>query len=52
MAALQIPPHIIERILNHTIPGVAAIYNQHDYLRERRDAIERWSDHVATLVNA
>jgi hypothetical protein len=50
MAKLEIAPHVIERILNHAIPGVAAIYNQHDYLRERREAITKWSEHVAAIV--
>lgn len=46
MARMAIAPHVIEAILNHRsgiISGVAAIYNRHDYLEEKRDALERWS---------
>ena len=49
MARLGIPPHIADKILNHqsgTISGVAAIYQRHEFLVERKDALERWGDHV------
>ena len=35
LAALTVPPHVTERLLNHvsgTVSGVAAIYNRHAYL--------------------
>jgi hypothetical protein len=46
MARLAVAPHVIEAILNHRsgiVSGVAAIYNRHDYLDEKRDALERWA---------
>jgi integrase len=45
MARLKIPPHIVDRILNHTsgtIRGVAAVYNRFEYVEERRQALEAW----------
>jgi integrase len=53
MARLNIPPHVVDKILNHvsgTIRGVAAIYNRYAYLEERRAALEAWSRHVESLV--
>jgi hypothetical protein len=53
MARLGIAPHVADKILNHqsgTISGVAAVYQRHDFLHERKDALERWGDHVATIV--
>jgi integrase len=53
MARLNIPPHVVDKILNHvsgTIRGVAAVYNRHAYLDERRAALEAWSRHVESLV--
>jgi integrase len=53
MARLNIPPHVVDRVLNHvsgTIRGVAAVYNRHAYLDERRAALEAWSRHVESLV--
>ena len=53
MARLGVPPHVADRILNHqsgTISGVAAVYQRHDFLAERKLALERWGDHVEKLV--
>ena len=39
MAQLNIPPHVVDKVLNHisgTIRGVAAVYNRFEYLDERR----------------
>jgi integrase len=55
MAGLNIPPHIVDKILNHTqgtIKGVAAIYNRHPYLDERRAALVLWAETVARGVTA
>ena len=54
MASLNIPPHIVEKILNHTggeISGVAAVYNRHEYTDERINALTAWSNHIAALMN-
>jgi integrase len=55
MARLGVAPHVADKILNHqsgTISGVAAVYQRHDFLMERKDALERWAAHVAGLVTA
>lgn len=52
MAMLGIAPHIIEAILNHRtgiVSGVAAIYNRHAYLDEKREALEQWADQLTRL---
>ena len=53
MAKLNIAPHVVDRILNHvsgTIRGVAAVYNRHAYLEERKAALEAWGRYVENLV--
>jgi integrase len=53
MARLNIPPHVVDKILNHvsgSIRGVAAVYNRHGYFDERRAALEAWSRHVESLI--
>ncbi len=53
MARLKIPPHIADRVLNHTsgtIKGVAKTYNRFEYLDERRDALEKWGQFVEGLI--
>jgi integrase len=55
MAKLGIAPHVADKILNHqsgTISGVAAVYQRHDFLAERNDALEQWAAHVVGLVRA
>jgi integrase len=54
MARLGVAPHVADKILNHqsgTISGVAAVYQRHDFLRERKDALERWGAHVNKTVS-
>lgn len=49
MARLGVPPHVADKILNHqsgTISGVAAVYQRHEFLAERKEALERWGAHV------
>jgi integrase len=53
MARLNIPPHVVDKVLNHasgTIGGVAAVYNRFAYLEERRAALEGWGRYVENLV--
>jgi hypothetical protein len=53
MARLGVPPHVADKILNHqagTISGVAAVYQRHDFLAERLEALDRWGVHVDQIV--
>jgi len=40
---------IAERCLNHSLGGLVAIYDKHDYLPERRRALELWAAKLATI---
>lgn len=45
--------HVTETILSHTsgtISGIAAIYNQYDYLKEAREAVLKMEDYISKLV--
>jgi integrase len=53
MARLGVPPHGADKILNHqagTISGVAAVYQRHDFLAERKEALDRWGAHVEQII--
>ena len=53
MARLGIPPHVADKILNHqagTISGVAAVYQRHEFLAEREEALDRWGAHVEQII--
>ena len=54
MARLGVVPHVADKILNHasgTISGVAAVYQRHEFMDERRDALDRWNAHVDRILN-
>jgi integrase len=53
MAGLGVAPHVADKILNHhsgTISGVAAVYQRHEFIAERRAALDLWGTHVSELV--
>jgi hypothetical protein len=40
--------------LNHqsgTISGVAAVYQQHEFMDERKEALHRWGEHIAMITS-
>jgi len=43
LAALGIRSEVAERYLGHKLRGVGGTYNTHDYLNERRAALEKWT---------
>jgi integrase len=52
MARLGVAPHVADKILNHqsgTISGVAAVYQRHEFLVERKQALRLWGEHVQAL---
>ena len=54
-ARLGIAMHIVERVLNHVpaaVKGVAKVYQHHEFLPERKAALEAWGRHVDMVVNA
>jgi integrase len=53
MARLGVAPHVADKILNHqtgTISGVAAVYQRHEFLAERKSALDKWGSHVGELL--
>lgn len=54
MNELRILPHVVEAVVNHVSGdakrGVAGRYNHAQYNPEKRQALDRWADHVMALV--
>jgi integrase len=53
MARMNIPPHVVDKVLNHvsgTIRGVAAVYNRFAYLDDRRAALDAWGRYVRNVA--
>ncbi len=42
--------HIVEKLLNHKLQGVLAVYNKHDYWNERVQALETWASMLSGLT--
>jgi integrase len=53
MQKLGIRVEVVEQVLNHrsgTFGGIVGVYQRFDYLDEKRDALQRWANHVEQLV--
>lgn len=51
MTALGIDRLHVSKVLNHTDDGVTGkVYDQHDYLPEKKRALTVWADHLAAVV--
>lgn len=46
---LQVGPHVVEKILNHRLSGVMAVYNHAEYEEERISAMQKWSDKLREI---
>jgi integrase len=58
-AALGAPPHVVEKLLNHTfgslqthgaLSAVAEVYNRYQYMPEMREAVTKWENYIASLL--
>ncbi|HHW66053.1 MAG TPA: integrase family protein [Rhodocyclaceae bacterium] len=52
VAGLGIAPHVVEKLLNHTLGGVLATYNRHGYEAERIEATKLWTDEIKRITGA
>ncbi|ENG7465259.1 integrase [Vibrio parahaemolyticus] len=44
------PGHVAERCLNHKLKGVEGIYDRHDYLEERREALDNLALSISKII--
>ena len=52
LGALQVPGHVIARILNHKQKDItSAVYNQYQYLNEKRNALDLWAAKLVRLAS-
>lgn len=49
LSKLKIAPHVAERVLNHVQGKIAGTYDTHDFLDEKRAALEAWAAHLEGL---
>lgn len=49
----QVLPHVIEHILNHkaaSLTDIGEIYNLYTYVKQKREALQMWSNHIEWLI--
>jgi integrase len=54
MGALRVTLPVIEKCLNHksgSFRGIVGVYQRHEYAAEKRDALQRWANHVEGLIS-
>lgn len=51
LARLKIQPHVAERVLNHAQEKIAGTYDVWEYMEEKREALDKWAQHLARLVH-
>ena len=50
LAELGVAEIVSERVLNHQSTGLVKTYNLHEYLDEKREALERWAARVRDII--
>jgi integrase len=50
MARAGVLPHVAERVLGHTIPGVEGVYDRHRYDAEKADALQKLARLIEQIV--
>jgi integrase len=50
LAELGVNFEVAERVLNHAMPSLQAVYNRHNYMAEKRTALTLWAEHVFALA--
>lgn len=50
MARLGVSDLTAEMVIGHQLQGIQRVYDRHDRLEQRREALCRWAEHVGSLV--
>lgn len=50
MTKLKVPRLHVEKVLNHSTGDLAEVYDRHDYLPEKRAALEKWGEHLKAIL--
>lgn len=50
LSRLRVTEEAREAVLAHARPGIKAVYDMHDYLDEKREALEAWAARLRSIV--
>ena len=48
---LDVRSEVSESLLNHVKQGLEAVYNNAQYLRQKRAALELWTDYLRPVID-
>jgi integrase len=51
MGAIGVQRFHISKVLNHADDSVTARYDRHDYLDEKREALDLWAEHLQAVIS-
>ncbi len=52
LASIGVPPVVREHILNHSQGKLDQAYDLHDYLEEKKSALQRWAERLSVILRA
>lgn len=50
LAAMGVSPIVARKVVNHTLDGMDAVYDRHDYADEKRAAMALWADRLQAII--
>jgi integrase len=50
MTRAGVLPHVVEKVLNHVTPGIAGVYQHHNWLEEKKAAMEALAQLLTSIV--
>ena len=51
MSGAGVSGDVAERVLGHVVQGIKRTYDRHDYLAEKRDALEKLGAAIERILN-
>jgi integrase len=50
LSAMRFPRDVCEAVLAHTPPGIVAVYDRHDFLVEKHQALDAWAKQLRSIL--
>lgn len=51
LSSLGVDAIVSRKVLNHTLDGMDRIYDRHEYVDEKRDALQLWADELRRILD-
>jgi integrase len=51
LSRAEVPSEIAERVLGHTIKGIAGVYDRHSYTPQKADALRKLACLIASIIS-